>query len=521
MKKRFSKQFIRYFILIFMMLFLLVGIWYQTSTNKIVTHINDDVDDYFQLLENRMILTYEDRVRDLIYTRGLTESLLADGRSFQHISKFYYELSKSLGLYDQIRYLDVQGQEQVRINFEAGNPRIVAGDELQDKSQRYYFVEMTDLKREGIYFSPLDLNIENGEVEWPLKPMIRMGMRVEDAQGNPIGFIVLNYLAANWMQTESQYFSSTDKHMIDFQALQIINQDGYYLKHEDPEEAWGFVLSERGESNFASQFPSVWAKRNQTEVVREEVDKGLVYMKKITGLQPQPPYEAEPYEVGYFAYSFPEEKYRLFFLELQREWISLIGLSVFFALLGAYFLENSAKVRKERLESLHKRVNRDELTGLFNKSGFLSMIPSERKRWNDGVLAVGYFDIDDFKSVNDQFGHATGDEVLIEVGKRLQEVLRERDLSARIHGDEFNILLKLRKGIDATVVARRLINRMKDPIETSVGKIHVTVSLGIAFVGQEESFEQVSERADRLMYEVKKSGKSDYRIEGLASETES
>lgn len=520
MKNRFSKQFIRYFLLIFMMLFFLSGIRYQMGSNVIVDHINDDVEDYFRLLENRMISTYEDRIRDLVYTRELTETLLADNVSFNQISNFYYELSKSLGLYDQIRYLDVDGREQIRINYDEGHPRIVTGEELQNKSERYYFMEMTQLGQDEVYLSPLDLNIENGKLEWPFKPMIRMGMRVQDKQGRPIGFVVLNYLAANWMQADTKYFSSSQEHMIDFQALMIVNEDGYYLQHEKEEFKWGFILPDRSGANFAQEFPVIWEQRDQGSVVREEVNRGLVYIKKITALRPESPYQAEPYELGYLSYSLSEDLYRAYFVSIKQEWAIMISLSIFFALLGAYFLENSAKSRRELMDTLHHQANRDELTGLFNKSGFLMMMPSEAKRWNDGVLAIGYFDIDDFKSLNDRYGHAVGDEVLIEMGKRLQEVLRERDLPARIHGDEFNILLKLRKEIDAMVVARRLINRMKDPIETSVGEIFVTVSLGIAFIRQGESFEEVAERADRLMYKVKRSGKSDYRIEGLASEPE-
>ncbi|BES64078.1 sensor domain-containing diguanylate cyclase [Gottschalkiaceae bacterium SANA] len=521
MKNRLSKSFIRYFFFIFIILFLLSGIRYRQESKEMSEHIDEDVENYFQLIENRMRITYEDRIRDLVYTRELTESLLAEEVSPQQISRFYYELSKSKELYDQIRYLDDEGHEQIRINFEAGNPRIVMEDELQDKSQRYYFIESAKLKQDEIYMSLLDLNVENGKVEWPVKPMIRMGMRVEDAQGSPIGVVILNYLAENWIQTESQILSTADGHMIEFQTLQIVNEEGYYLQHENDEYEWGFMIAEREEANFARKFPLLWEQREHGNLVNIEDKQGVVYLKRIAALVPEGAYQAEPYKLGYLAYQFPKKLYDGYFVEIKQEWASLIGLSIFFALLTAFFLEASVKSRKEKLNMLHQLANRDELTGLLNKSGFLAKVPSERKRWNDGVLAIGYFDIDDFKTINDTYGHAVGDEVLIEVGKRLQEVLRERDLPARIHGDEFNMLLKLRKKIDAKVVARRLINRMKDPIETSVDQIHVTVSLGIAFIQEGQSFEEVAERADRLMYDVKRSGKSDYRIEGLASETES
>ena len=69
--------------------------------------------------------------------------------------------------YDQIRYLDETGMEVVRVNFNNGHPAIVAKDRLQDKSNRYYFKEAFELKQWEVFFSPLDLNVEQGKIEVP------------------------------------------------------------------------------------------------------------------------------------------------------------------------------------------------------------------------------------------------------------------------------------------------------------------------------------------------------------------
>ncbi len=516
MKLKLSKIYIKYFLMLAVLFLGLSALRYQLSVTEMEGHVDDDVADYFHMLENHMESTYRELERDLIYMRGMTETMFDEGATSAQIAGSYYEFSKAIGMYDQIRYLNEAGIEVVRVNYENGNPRIVIEEELQDKSDRFYVHDLQQLDHDAIYISSVDLNMENGKLEVPLKPMIRIGMTVEDQNGDRAGFVILNYLVDNWLTAESQYYASLAEHVIDFSEFRIVNMDGYYLQHEDPEKEWGFVFPERDEENLAIKMPELWSVRDGEGVIKESTKQEVIYLRKIHAFDSGTPYRSHSVELGYMVYEISMERYEGFFKASNDEGLLLAVISLVLALLGAYFLENSAKSRRDLIQSLHLRASRDQLTGLYNKQGFLELVPVEKKRWDDGISAIGYFDIDDFKSVNDQYGHAVGDEVLQEVGKRLTEVLRDRDLPARIHGDEFNILLKLRKEIDARVVARRLINRMKDPIQTEVGEVAITVSLGIAFFRGKESFDEVAERADRLMYEVKRTGKSDYRIEGLA-----
>ena len=520
MKGRFSKSFIKYFCVLFFIFMIFIGLRYSFSVQEIEMRIDDDVENYFQIVTNRMTSIFDERQRDLVYIRDMSESLMHHGAKMDQISGLFLEFSKAMGIYDQIRYIDLAGDEIIRINYDDGSPRIVSQPELQNKLDRYYFQALQELDHEGIYISPLDLNVEKGEIEIPFKPMVRMGMQIQNESGIPMGYVIFNYLAANWLPSEFEYETSFRDHVIEFSEMRIVNREGYYLIHENEEKEWGFIVEERGDETFLADYPEVWALRADGKLIKQENAHAIVYLLKNEEWSIENPYHGTGLPTGYLVYEFPKERYGHFFDGIREIGLWMMGVAFLMALLGAYFFEHTELSRREMIDSLHHRAERDELTGLLNKSGFLAMVPSERKRWSDGTLAVGYFDIDDFKLINDTYGHGVGDEVLIEMGNRLQEVLRDRDLPARIHGDEFNILLKLRKKIDAKVVSRRLINRMNDPIETSAGSIRVTVSLGIAFIHEGESFKDVAERADRLMYEVKRLGKSDYRIEGLASETE-
>lgn len=103
---------------------------------------------------------------------------------------------------DQVRLLDLAGNELVRVNYNGGSPGIVKPNRLQDKSQRYYFKEMqryfkaiADPDKILVYISRLDLNVEWGQIEVGFKPTIRIGTPLYDSDGKRIGYLMLNYLA--------------------------------------------------------------------------------------------------------------------------------------------------------------------------------------------------------------------------------------------------------------------------------------------------------------------------------------
>jgi hypothetical protein len=93
----------------------------------------------------------------------------------KRLSEDWLSLSRRKGIYDQIRYMDNNGAEIIRINFNDGNPIIVPDDMLQNKAKRYYFLDTFGLIKGEVYVSPFDLNIELGKIEQPIKPMIRFG----------------------------------------------------------------------------------------------------------------------------------------------------------------------------------------------------------------------------------------------------------------------------------------------------------------------------------------------------------
>lgn len=167
------------------------------------------------------------------------------------IAAEFRAFARNKGLYDQIRYLDTQGREAVRVNFDGGAPRIVPELELQDKSSRYYTEQAMGLPPGGIYLSPLDLNVEGGAVEQPLKPMLRFAIPLLDTAGRRRGLLVLNYFGQRLIDRFIQAAANIADH------VQIVNGEGYWLYSPDPEDAWGFMFGRQ--TTFAARYPRAWA----------------------------------------------------------------------------------------------------------------------------------------------------------------------------------------------------------------------------------------------------------------------
>ncbi len=185
-------------------------------------------------------------------------------------------LSAQTGLYDQIRLLDARGREIVRVNFNNGSPAPVLVSELQDKSGRYYFKETIALKSGEIYISPLDLNVEQGEVERPLKPMLRLGMPVYTRDGRCLGALVLNVLAKVILDSMESRLQGNHG------ALMLMNEEGYWLKGIQEDDAWGFMLEERKKNNFARRFPDVWEKALWREHTQQVTRDGVFCTRQIS-----------------------------------------------------------------------------------------------------------------------------------------------------------------------------------------------------------------------------------------------
>lgn len=182
--------------------------------------------------------------------------------------------------------------------------------------------------------------------------------------------------------------------------------------------------------------------------------------------------------------------------------------------IGVLGIARDISERKEREEQLRIYANYDRLTGLANRALFmdrLSHLMTLRKSDNQ-YSAVLFIDLDNFKEINDTFGHSTGDNILKLVSKCLQNVIRKEDTLSRHGGDEFTILLEnINMPLDAAKIAQNILDTLNTPFTIEDHQFYITASIGIAISPDDSCDPETLVRfADIAMYNVKDNGRNSY-----------
>jgi diguanylate cyclase (GGDEF)-like protein len=190
----------------------------------------------------------------------------------------------------------------------------------------------------------------------------------------------------------------------------------------------------------------------------------------------------------------------------------------------AYELEEERKILQEEMEKriraeerlIHEALH-DPLTNLPNRRLFINRLEHAiewNKRYPDDLFAVLYLDFDRFKVINDSLGHNVGDQLLIEMAKRLKQSIRSMDTVARMGGDEFAILLEAIKGDDEIfTIIKRLQRNLNAPFKADGNPIVMTASIGVVInLLRYEQIDDIIRDADIAMYSAKFGGKNNFKV---------
>ncbi len=167
-------------------------------------------------------------------------------------------------------------------------------------------------------------------------------------------------------------------------------------------------------------------------------------------------------------------------------------------------------------QHLNVRATTDELTGVMTRRALRELAPGmlQRERGPDRSLALLMLDLDHFKAINDQFGHASGDLVLQRIGSILRAQLRPDALLARYGGEEFVAVVP----VDELRVARQVAERLREAAAGSAWRavdgrtMQVTLSVGVALIGHDETLDDAMQRADEALYRAKSDGRNQVQV---------
>lgn len=169
---------------------------------------------------------------------------------------------------------------------------------------------------------------------------------------------------------------------------------------------------------------------------------------------------------------------------------------------------------QEKLDNIAKHDALTHLPNRFLLSELLMRAMHGAKR-NQNMLALLFIDLDGFKSINDTYGHDTGDKVLITIANRMNKLIRGNDIASRLGGDEFVIVLSDLQNKDEIIpILERFLKELSSTIVVNENSLHVSVSIGVNFYSEEDNidYETFINQSDQAMYDAKYSGKNQYKF---------
>ncbi len=463
-----------------------------------------------QKIDDLMVLAESEPLRQYLRDDSM--------KNWTYLARWLETFSKYKNHYDQIRFIDADGKEQMRVNYNGGLPAIVPRSHLLDQSDQDYFQQAIKLDRRGVYISPLDLSMEQEHIEIPHKPIIRFATPVYDGYAKKRGILIINY-SAKEMQDDIQEIADKEHG-----ELIVLNRDGFkILGSGEFEQGWGFMFGQK--ATFPVKHPTMWRQIADSPNGLIENDHDLFVFTTVHPLKDalvKLSRETHKEHLPIVSYKIDSMPWKLISnlpskgTGMQSARIvsySLLSI-IMLMIVGAVslFYAKISLRRQQAIVEMQALVNTDTLTGIASRYRFSTSSEMEfaRAKRYGRDFTVMILDVDHFKDINDTYGHPVGDEVLKKIASICDQILRKPDLLARWGGEEFAFLLPESDLEGSRQLAERICRQVAEtPISTSAGEVEVTVSIGVSEITQSDrTFSDLLNRVDKHLYEAKQQGRN-------------
>lgn len=523
------------------------------------------IKEFHKNIEGKMIKFFGSGEKDIHFLSSISNEKLKSIQTASNLnhnldlltSDFYY-FSQTNIQYNQVRFINKEGYEVIRINNEEGSPEIVQNNQLQYKGDRYYIQEARKLKKGEIYVSSLDLNQEKGIIEKVSTPVMRFVSPLYD-ENTLKGFVVLN-LNVKWILQDIQRV----RDRTNFENVIVLDNNGFYVLHSNEKKSWGSYKDYDTGENFKKDYPKIFHDVHNSSTLKIiESNKDILSFSPIKILKK----DSKKFFVVLY---IDKETYLQPLIQFTSKWIlEMIAIFILIIFVGVYIsnhlsepiltltktvehigkgnfdveidihtgdeieclgsevkkmsydlknmynnMEKLVKERTKELELAHaemgKMANTDSLTGLYNRHYFNQFIQNEEQRIQNfkGILTICIIDVDKFKYINDFYGHTVGDEVLKSISEILKNSVQKKDVVIRYGGDEFLIILPDCDENDTQFFINTIYDNLKLWNESSHLLQHdLSLSIGYAeYNGTSKVLDRIKV-ADERMYKIKNAKK--------------
>lgn len=533
---------------------------YEGSRDLLVASTENELLTSTKVLARRIMLSRAEISRNLQIlsrhpaARAALESDAATPRR-QLADLFELVMGANPGYY-QVRLIALRdyGLEQVRVDRDGTKLVHVTGDDLQEKGHYPYVFDTARLAAGEVYLSRIAINHERGAHSGLEMPTVQLATPVVGGEGKVLGVVVIN---VDLNGTFAQLAADLPKDV----QLFLANGDGDYLIHPDPTQAFGFdrgrrilvqeqfpatrelVARRTDQALFEARDGAYAARPVVAAFISRKVAAASMETHLVLGLaQPLSSVLEKVDELGVITLRIAlvlcvvcVSLAVLLARAVTRPINSLTRAVEHFAdgqlatglplerkdeigVLARRFYRMRKQIQQQiaelncRREEMENLARSDPLTGLANRRLLVERAEhafASARRDNER-LAVLFIDLDRFKPINDNLGHAVGDLLLKAVAERIRGVIRESDTPARIGGDEFVVLLEtILDDIDAQTVAEKIRVALNQTFDIEEHRIAVSACIGIAFYPEDGTdMAELSRHADEAMYRAKENGRN-------------
>ena len=538
---------------------------YQASRSLLVQSAKTELLTTTQVLARRVTANRSEMSRNLqiLSSNPLAASILKSPNPAQEdqLAGLFESFMQANPTFFQIRLVSANdhGLEQVRVDREGDRLIRVRGDDLQEKGHFSYVSGPLKLPPGTTYLSRIVINHERGAHAGLDQPSVILAMPVAGTDGVVLGVVVINVDLNNVFATLAADLPK------DFQLF-FANGKGDYLIHPDANQTFGFdkgrrvlvqdefpatlalvegssqqALVEANDGRFSGD-PVVAAFIGQpvrvsseegnvviglaqplSNVLKQADALGVVVLQLVLGLSligiliAMVVARAVTRPINAMSLAVQE-----FALDHRQTALPAIGRRDEIGVLARSFTQMQEAIHQqlealqEGREELAHMARHDVLTGLPNRRAFHDRLEHalSRAQRSGEHFALFFIDVDNFKSINDRFGHQGGDAVLKIVALRLVATTRKADAIARLGGDEFVVLLENPSHREDIVqIAEKLLESVRSPILHRGMELQVGFSIGISMYPDDgRTATELMARADRAMYEAKGAGRNGFRF---------